>query len=242
MQRQRVRDTAPELALRRLLHARGLRYRVDTAPLPGMRRRADLVFRPSRVAVFVDGCFWHGCPQHGSRATHANPSYWSAKVANNQQRDRETDARLSAKGWLSLRIWEHEPPAEAAERVARAVTVRRPRLPPTHGADRMAGTDLLARTLQAVATLGANELLANVTNPDGDILQFGQWIQQPTEASACCEEDWYRSKYGDVPAIDLNWREPAGASSVWPIHTIHRDGTAVVVTGPRGTLRLVSPG
>src|SRR5579875_2994608 len=62
MQLQRTRDTAPELAIRRLLHARGLRYRVDVSPLPGLRRRADIVFGPAKVAVFVDGCFWHGCP------------------------------------------------------------------------------------------------------------------------------------------------------------------------------------
>ena len=125
MQRQATRDTTPELVLRRLLHARGLRYRVDAAPLPGLRRRADLVFGPARVAVFVDGCFWHGCPEHGSRPTHANPDYWAGKVARNQARDRDTDERLQAADWLPVRIWEHEPPEEAADLIADHVRRRR---------------------------------------------------------------------------------------------------------------------
>lgn len=124
MQRQATRDTSPELALRRLLHARGLRYRVDAAPLPGVRRRADIVFGPSRVAVFLDGCFWHGCPEHGSRPTHANPDYWASKVAGNRARDRDTDEQLQAAGWLPIRIWEHEPPEEAAGRIANLVRRR----------------------------------------------------------------------------------------------------------------------
>jgi DNA mismatch endonuclease (patch repair protein) len=125
MQRQRTRDTAPELAVRRLLHQAGLRYRVDTPPLPGMRRRADVVFRPARVALFVDGCFWHGCPQHGSRATHANTGYWAQKVVRNQERDRTTDEALAQAGWLAIRAWEHEGPASVAARVAEAVVRRR---------------------------------------------------------------------------------------------------------------------
>jgi len=123
MQRQPTRDTAPELAVRRLLHAAGLRYRVDAAPLPGLRRRADIVFRSARVAVFVDGCFWHGCPDHGQRPTTANPGYWLEKVERNQARDHDTDERLAAAGWVPLRVWEHEAPALAAARIA--VTVRR---------------------------------------------------------------------------------------------------------------------
>jgi len=86
MQRQRTRDTGPERALRRLLHARGLRYRVDSQPLPRLRRRADLVFGPAKIAVFVDGCFWHGCPEHGQRTTNANQTYWTEKVARNHAR------------------------------------------------------------------------------------------------------------------------------------------------------------
>jgi DNA mismatch endonuclease (patch repair protein) len=118
MQRQPTRDTAPELALRRLLHAAGLRYRVDAGPLPGLRRRADIVFRQARVAVFVDGCFWHGCPDHGRRPTTSNPRYWSEKVERNQTRDRDTDECLAAAGWAAMRVWEHEAPGEAAARIA----------------------------------------------------------------------------------------------------------------------------
>ena len=127
MQRQRTRDTAPEMELRRALHAAGLRYRVDTPPLPGLRRRADLVFGPAKVAVFVDGCFWHGCPQHGGPTPHANPVYWTQKMRRNRERDADTDRRLSDAGWLVLRIWEHEDMSEAADAVALAVRARRAR-------------------------------------------------------------------------------------------------------------------
>lgn len=125
MQVQRTRDTAPELALRRVLHAQGLRYRVDRAPLPNLRRRADIVFGPARVAVYIDGCFWHGCPQHGHRPT-SNAGYWAAKLERNRQRDADTDAQLAAAGWLVVRLWEHEPLEEVARRVADAVRERRP--------------------------------------------------------------------------------------------------------------------
>jgi len=126
MQRQRTRDTKPELAVRRLVHAAGLRYRVDVAPLKGLRRRADIVFGPTRVAVFVDGCFWHGCPQHGARPTTANTTYWREKVVRNQDRDADTDAKLSAAGWLIVRCWEHENFEQVAERVILAVESLRP--------------------------------------------------------------------------------------------------------------------
>lgn len=120
----RSRDTGPELAIRRLLHARGLRYRVSARPLPELRRTADLVFRPAKVAVFVDGCFWHRCPEHGS-TPKSNTAYWVRKLDRNDERDRETDARLLSAGWLVIRIWEHEDPVVAARRVARRVIQRR---------------------------------------------------------------------------------------------------------------------
>ncbi|MCV7170812.1 very short patch repair endonuclease [Mycobacterium manitobense] len=124
MQRQQTRDTAPELAVRRLIHAAGLRYRVDVAPLTAMRRRADVVFGPARVALFVDGCFWHGCPVHGSRRTTANSDYWAEKIERNQRRDRDTDQQLRAAGWLPLRFWEHEVPEDVAAAVVAAVRRR----------------------------------------------------------------------------------------------------------------------
>ena len=117
--RQRARDTAPELALRQLLHARGLRYRVDVAPLPGLRRRADVVFTRARLAVFVDGCFWHRCPQHGT-SPRSNADWWRVKLDRNVQRDRDTDRALADAGWRVLRVWEHERPDTAAELVQEA--------------------------------------------------------------------------------------------------------------------------
>jgi len=116
MSQQRRRDTAPELLLRRELHRRGLRFRVD-APLPGMpRRRADLLFTRARIAVFVDGCFWHGCPEHATQPV-SNAIWWSAKLARNIERDRETDSRLLEDGWSVLRFWEHADMTTAADAV-----------------------------------------------------------------------------------------------------------------------------
>lgn len=126
MRNTRSRDTPPELAIRRLLHARGLRYRVDARPEKGLNRKADLVFGPARVAVFVDGCFWHACPEHGS-APKTNAAWWAEKLRANVERDRDTDARLIAAGWTVLRIWEHEPPETAAALVVATVVERRAR-------------------------------------------------------------------------------------------------------------------
>ncbi|WP_460358976.1 very short patch repair endonuclease [Mycobacterium sp. ZZG] len=120
MARQRTHDTTPEVALRRILHARGLRYRVNH-PLPGLpRRRADVSFTRQRVIVFVDGCFWHGCPQHRT-LPRRNGAWWAAKLRLNSERDRETDRRLAAAGWTVIRVWEHESPDEAADRIQRAL-------------------------------------------------------------------------------------------------------------------------
>ncbi|MFC5834120.1 very short patch repair endonuclease [Nonomuraea insulae] len=126
MQRQKTRDTLPEMAVRRLLHRAGLRYRVDVPPLPGLRRRADIVFGPARVAVFIDGCFWHGCPEHGARTTRSNSDYWAAKVARNRARDNSTDDELAAAGWRVIRAWEHEDARSVAVRIAEVVAARRP--------------------------------------------------------------------------------------------------------------------
>ncbi|WP_370289294.1 very short patch repair endonuclease [Nocardioides sp.] len=120
MQGNRSRDTSPELAVRRLLHAAGLRYRVAYRPEPSLRRTADIVFTKQRVAVFVDGCYWHACPEHGTRA-RANAEYWSAKLQRNVARDADTTARLEAAGWTVLRFWEHEDPTDVANRVVDVV-------------------------------------------------------------------------------------------------------------------------
>lgn len=132
MQSNRRRDTRPELRLRRLLHAAGYRYRIDFAPLTDYRRlRADIVFTKQRVAVFVDGCFWHGCPQHATIPV-ANRDYWAPKLQRNRERDAETTARLQSLGWHVIRIWEHEDPAEAAAKVEAEVDRARHRSSDAH--------------------------------------------------------------------------------------------------------------
>lgn len=121
MQANRSRDTGPELAVRSLLHARGLRYRVHFAPLTGVPRRADIVFTRLKLAVFIDGCFWHSCPTH-SRPVEVNNNYWTPKLARNRERDREIDALLVQHGWVSLRFWEHEDPSVVCDRIALLVS------------------------------------------------------------------------------------------------------------------------
>ncbi|MBM4478529.1 DNA mismatch endonuclease Vsr [Rhodococcus hoagii] len=124
MRANRRRDTKPELAVRKLVHATGLRYRVDFAPLHAHRRhRADLVFTRAKVAVFIDGCYWHGCPEH-HRQPSTNADYWAAKVAGNRDRDVQVTARLVDAGWTVLRFWEHENPADVAAQVVEAVRGR----------------------------------------------------------------------------------------------------------------------
>jgi DNA mismatch endonuclease (patch repair protein) len=124
MRATRQRDTPPELALRSALHRLGLRFRVQTAPVDGLRRRADITFPRVRVAVFVDGCFWHGCPQHGTWPKQ-NAGWWRDKIETNRRRDADTDARLAEAGWLPVRIWAHENPEVAAARIAEIVNTRR---------------------------------------------------------------------------------------------------------------------
>ena len=116
MQATPRRDTAPELALRRRLHALGLRYYVDRQPLPSCRRRADIVFPRLKLVVFLDGCFWHLCPKHGSWPK-ANAGWWRTKLLANRERDRETDLRLRRAKWTVIRIWEHEDLDTATKRV-----------------------------------------------------------------------------------------------------------------------------
>lgn len=124
MAKTRRSNTTPELELRRELHRRGLRFRVDRPLLPDKRRRADIVFGPSRVAVFVDGCFWHGCPQHATWPA-TNEEFWREKIRANQLRDMDTNAQLESSNWLVIRVWEHEDPIDAASRVEREVMRRR---------------------------------------------------------------------------------------------------------------------
>jgi DNA mismatch endonuclease (patch repair protein) len=118
----RRRDSGAERALRSKLHAMGLRFRVDyPIPIHGRKPRADIVFTRRRLAVFVDGCFWHGCPIHGGRPKR-NSIYWDAKIARNRERDAEQSARLAASGWTVVRVWEHEDPTIAAQHISHVLT------------------------------------------------------------------------------------------------------------------------
>lgn len=110
------RDTGPELALRRELHRRGLRYRIQVKVPTNRRRTIDIAFTRARLAVFVDGCFWHGCPEHGVRPT-TNKEWWEWKIERNVIRDLDTDRLLEAAGWTVLRVWEHESIPSAASLV-----------------------------------------------------------------------------------------------------------------------------
>lgn len=123
MQGNKSRDTKPELRIRSILHARGLRYRVAYRPLPAVRMTADVVFTKAKVALFVDGCFWHGCPEHYKRPAR-NAEYWVPKIERNIERDASADAALMAAGWSVLRAWEHESPESVADRVESLVRCR----------------------------------------------------------------------------------------------------------------------
>jgi DNA mismatch endonuclease (patch repair protein) len=116
MRAQRERDTHYEQELRRELHGRGYRFRIHQR-VPGSRREIDIAFPRAKVAVFVDGCFWHWCPEHGT-LPKANRSWWAEKLDQNRRRDRDTDRRLAEIGWMPIRIWEHMGLSDAAERIA----------------------------------------------------------------------------------------------------------------------------
>jgi DNA mismatch endonuclease (patch repair protein) len=120
MRANKRRDTRPEILVRRLLHARGLRYRVDHRVETESRSRADIAFTRQRIAVFIDGCFWHSCPEH-LHLPKANADYWTPKLARNVERDAEVTAVLRGLGWTVLRFWEHEPAREVADLIIAAV-------------------------------------------------------------------------------------------------------------------------
>ena len=117
------RDSTAEVSVRRAVHRLGLRYLVDERPVPEFRRHADLVFRRAKVAVFVDGCFWHGCPRH-CVWPRANARWWRAKIEQTRSRDADTNAKLRAAGWIVLRFWEHAEASRAADRISRVVAKR----------------------------------------------------------------------------------------------------------------------
>lgn len=124
MRRTKTADTPQEVALRSALHRRGLRFRLQR-PIEGLPRiRPDIVFSAARVAVFVDGCFWHRCPEHGTDP-RANATWWREKLDRNVERDRRTDAHLQELGWRVVRVWEHEDVAEVAGGIEAIVRCRR---------------------------------------------------------------------------------------------------------------------
>lgn len=125
MRANKAKDTGPERRLRSILHGNGLRYRVNAKPLPGLRRTADVVFFAARVAVFIDGCYWHGCPEH-YRPARTNDRFWGDKINANRARDRETNQLLADAGWTVIRVWEHEDPSDAAARVEGVVRAQVP--------------------------------------------------------------------------------------------------------------------
>lgn len=116
MKKVRRSDTEPELLLRKELFRRGLRYRLDVRPITTSRTRPDIVFSGPKVAVFVDGCFWHRCPEHGTMPK-SNRAWWRAKLDANVARDRRADQALTDAGWTVIRVWEHEEMGQAAARV-----------------------------------------------------------------------------------------------------------------------------
>jgi DNA mismatch endonuclease, patch repair protein len=122
MSRIRSSNTTPEVRLRRGLHARGVRFRLGQTIRTGEGRpiKPDLAFKGRRLAVFVDGCFWHGCDEH-FRMPSTNKDYWSAKISRNAQRDAATDQRLTELGWQVIRVWEHDDIDEVVDRVAEAL-------------------------------------------------------------------------------------------------------------------------
>ena len=120
MQANKSHDTGPEMALRRELFKRGMRYRVGLAPLKGFRRTVDIAFTRAKVAVLVDGCFWHGCPEH-RRPPKTHSDYWESKVRHNMERDHQTTQMLQDAGWQVIRLWEHETVQNMADLVMNAV-------------------------------------------------------------------------------------------------------------------------
>lgn len=131
MRANKRKDTSIELAIRRRLHASGLRYRVDhPADVSDRRRRADIVFTRAHIAIFIDGCFWHGCPEHYVEPK-TNPEYWRPKIARNRARDLDSTCRLQEAGWTVMRFWEHEDPDLVASRITAAVRPRGEKTSPT---------------------------------------------------------------------------------------------------------------
>lgn len=124
MSRQRSKNTAPEVRVRKILHSRGIRFRTDVKLEADLRTRADIAWRQLGLAIFIDGCFWHGCPEHATRPA-ANADWWARKLDNNVERDRQTDAVLRGRGWVVRRYWEHECADSVADDISSAINLLR---------------------------------------------------------------------------------------------------------------------
>ena len=121
MQAQKTTGTKIEMRVRRGLHALGIRFRVDRRPLPEHKFRGDIVWQGRRLVVFLDGCFWHGCPEHGT-TPKSNTQWWQSKIETNRTRDRRVDELLRSHGWTVLRFWEHEDESAVIEAIVREIT------------------------------------------------------------------------------------------------------------------------
>jgi len=168
MRANRRTDTKPELALRRALHKRGYRFRKDyRLDLDGGRRvRPDIAFTARRVAVFVDGCFWHACPEHGSKP-RANDWYWTPKLARNVERDRVADETLASAGWQVVRIWEHDSLEQALAAVIAVVGARMPAAPVASPVDTAASVVHPAASVVDPAAVPVNPVGPAAVNPVG---------------------------------------------------------------------------
>ena len=118
MQSQKTTGTGIEMAVRKRLHAQGYRYRVNCKLLPDRRFKGDIVWLGRRLVVFLDGCFWHGCPLHGT-TPKSNTEWWEVKITANRERDRLVNELLCDRGWTVLRFWEHDDPVAVAGSIAR---------------------------------------------------------------------------------------------------------------------------
>lgn len=193
MRATRRRDTLRERALRSALHRKGLRFRVDRC-LPGTRRRADIVFVSAKVAVFVDGCFWHGCPTHGTWPK-ANTAWWRAKIHANIERDRSTDALLKADRWRVLRFWEHEDSSLAADKVARAVASARVR---SNSSPRQSGISRRSKT-------GRRSHCAPRKPRQSSCRRAADRRLYPIHPAFCKSDNLWNSRYRDTAPAAMHW-------------------------------------
>lgn len=246
--------------MRRRLHAMGLRYRVDLAPLPNSRRlRADIVFTRAHVAVFIDGCFWHGCPEH-YRLARVNAEFWATKIAANQRRDARFEAALVTGGWTVLRFWEHDPSDRVADVISRVVRSARESLEISDRApadERQADLDTAKKSIldslemvdsKEVArilapTSEANRSVAQKRRAAGDLIGLPIGTR-PNYLYPAFQFDTQRHKIHDVVRhanrrlyVD---RDPYGAASWWLTPVDFLDGNCPLEDLEAGNLTVIA--